>query len=578
MKKMMIIMVLLLMPMAVAWPPSSGDVLTVSILEELYNFTISSPGVHVAGGHLDMDIYNLSVDDIFDPYPTDGHNIRIWNDVGLTGHSIWNIDTISAKEITAPVGVTHINFSKNLNAQAQICLGGECRATWGAGGSGGYFDDSGYSKGNAMINTTEGKIWLKVDQANKASNIELFSRGNDSYIDFHSQWTEGEGQRTNNDWDARIWYHNDLDLTNPEIDGLGFYVSGGSYPVPVPNMFISNETGFVGINTIDPQSQLHVVDNDNDGIELESPRLYLTGMGDGTDMFWVMNGPIEYEPPGQPANIDGDNILGWKSDTLMDEREIWMLGSNLSLGYWDGFRTDLLVSGTMNVKKNMAIGSSADPFRELTITKPSKGAYLRLEGRSANIELVDLDEPGDDFYIQSNFDPDGMGSLEFGKTEEDGIGRGALMEIQYNGYVGIGTQNPSSMLHVTGTITEDSDERLKEDVAEIPDALDKIQQIRGVTFNWKNATEYNNMSQLGVIAQEVEEVFPEAVRTNFVGYKSVSYGRLVAPLIEAVKEQQEQIEDQELKIQAQEKAIQSQDQEIRELKARLLDIEEKLKE
>lgn len=58
-----------------------------------------------------------------------------------------------------------------------------------------------------------------------------------------------------------------------------------------------------------------------------------------------------------------------------------------------------------------------------------------------------------------------------------------------------------------------------------------------------NDTELSQEKQIGLIAQEVEKEFPELVSTDNEGMKSVNYASMVAPLIEAVKEQQEQIEN-----------------------------------
>jgi len=62
-------------------------------------------------------------------------------------------------------------------------------------------------------------------------------------------------------------------------------------------------------------------------------------------------------------------------------------------------------------------------------------------------------------------------------------------------------------------------------------------QLRGVTFNWKK----DDKAGVGVIAQDVEKVYPELVNTDKAGIKSVQYTSLVAPLIEAVKAQQKEI-------------------------------------
>lgn len=106
--------------------------------------------------------------------------------------------------------------------------------------------------------------------------------------------------------------------------------------------------------------------------------------------------------------------------------------------------------------------------------------------------------------------------------------------------VGIGNTEPSCTLDVNGTIkgkstVTPSDIRLKKDIKPIKNALDNIAHLRGITFRWKD-NEGDNGRHPGVIAQEVEEIFPEVVSTDNKGYKSVDYSKLAAPLIEAVKE------------------------------------------
>lgn len=85
-----------------------------------------------------------------------------------------------------------------------------------------------------------------------------------------------------------------------------------------------------------------------------------------------------------------------------------------------------------------------------------------------------------------------------------------------------------------------SDKRLKKDIKNIPDALNKLLKLNGVTYNWKDE-ERGEDTEAGVIAQEVEEVLPEIVKTKEDGYKGVQYERLIPLLIEAIKEQQIQI-------------------------------------
>ncbi len=65
--------------------------------------------------------------------------------------------------------------------------------------------------------------------------------------------------------------------------------------------------------------------------------------------------------------------------------------------------------------------------------------------------------------------------------------------------------------------------------------LQQVTQLQGVRFRWKDPAKGDGL-QLGLIAQDVETVFPEVVSTDSEGYKSVAYDKLTAPLIEAVKE------------------------------------------
>jgi len=107
----------------------------------------------------------------------------------------------------------------------------------------------------------------------------------------------------------------------------------------------------------------------------------------------------------------------------------------------------------------------------------------------------------------------------------------------------LGTVSVGGDLTTSGNITApgffySSDKQLKKDIRKINNPLDKIMQLEGVSFKWQE----DNEESLGLIAQDVEKVFPELVSTNNEGLKTVAYGNLIAPLIEALKAQDNKIE------------------------------------
>jgi len=110
------------------------------------------------------------------------------------------------------------------------------------------------------------------------------------------------------------------------------------------------------------------------------------------------------------------------------------------------------------------------------------------------------------------------------------------------------------LLRVTGemavsdniTAYYSSDISLKDNIRPIESAIFKVQQIRGVTFDWnEKSTELQQEKghDVGLIAQEVEKVLPEIVQIRKDGIKAVAYEKVVPLLVEAIKEQQVTIEN-----------------------------------
>jgi len=150
------------------------------------------------------------------------------------------------------------------------------------------------------------------------------------------------------------------------------------------------------------------------------------------------------------------------------------------------------------------------------------------------------------------------------------------------GKVGIGISSPNYKLEVNGTffastsIETDgditafasSDKRLKNNITPIQNPLEKLKKINGYTFDWieKKDIHSNKGNDIGVIAQEIEEVLPEITTTRQNGYKAVRYEKLTPFLISCIKDQQKQIENQQTQIESQQVQIESLQYQIDELK------------
>jgi hypothetical protein len=208
---------------------------------------------------------------------------------------------------------------------------------------------------------------------------------------------------------------------------------------------------------------------------------------------------------------------------------------------------------------------------KLTINSRTTGlARFGIDGNGP--EVVALQTTIDDKKIGYDVSTYGAGDIRH------------ILSLQPDGgRVGIGTMTASSQFQVgnsgDGSVaranawTTFSDRRWKTKIILITDALDKLHSINGYTYKWKEGADTS--TQVGVIAQEIEAVLPEAVKTDENGYKSVDYGKLSALLIEAVKEQQTIITSLENKIQEQNTTIMDVQSVQKSLDERLLILEKK---
>jgi hypothetical protein len=155
-------------------------------------------------------------------------------------------------------------------------------------------------------------------------------------------------------------------------------------------------------------------------------------------------------------------------------------------------------------------------------------------------------------YIGRGVNPGEYGILEYSFGGGGGSPVLALHLYEFDqlvlandGNVGIGTTTPTHLLTVNGSAsnpsgqwTVSSDARLKQHIAPLPAQLTRLLRLRGVTYEWREPEKHGGLRgpQIGMIAQEVEEVFPEWVGTDAEGYKTLTYRGFEAITVESLRE------------------------------------------
>jgi hypothetical protein len=330
---------------------------------------------------------------------------------------------------------------------------------------------------------------------------------------------QGDFGRTDGAATAHFWQSQVGDVGG----GILFLRSGGGVVA-----FDGNDA--VGIGTTTPVSKLEVAgDFALEKIAPGTGRILPTGAtmcwNDGT---WLrLNQNLDFSKP----------IFGVHTPGLFASGSLNVGGAG---GWGDPGFGNVWVTGTVG------IGTTA-PVTKLHVL----GNRIRLENLNKHVDIradgsaVDLHSETNHLYVRSS-GPGGNNNVIINPFPEDGN-------------VGIGTQAPADKLHVEGNLrvtniarkpgggpwTVLSDARLKTKVGQLKGALDKMLQLHGVHFEWRDPQNMGNLTgtQMGLIAQEVEKTFPEWVSTDPGGYKELTIRGFEALAIEAFRELKTDVED-----------------------------------
>jgi hypothetical protein len=169
-------------------------------------------------------------------------------------------------------------------------------------------------------------------------------------------------------------------------------------------------------------------------------------------------------------------------------------------------------------------------------------------GGQTGLELVNTGGTGDGNVAAMSFHCSGYYAMHLHLRHDGYFGAGGWSASTWRWYVNMTNGDMTAV----GNVTAYSDIRLKEEIEPLQNSLEKLMQINGVSFRWKDLPEvvgHPGKKDFGIIAQEVEKVFPEVVHESAHespdgdSYKTVAYDKLVPVLLEAIKEQQKQIDD-----------------------------------
>jgi trimeric autotransporter adhesin len=287
--------------------------------------------------------------------------------------------------------------------------------------------------------------------------------------------------------------------------------------LPFENIFIGYQAGKNNINGGNCLFLGDLAGRDNKGIS----NLFIGNasgiINEGNENMFIGWGSGQYNTTGS-KNL----YIGYNTGILVDT-----CSNNIFCGYDSGDRS----SGNSNIfigtstgfgssgSNNIFIGTQAGYF--------SNGSDKLVISNSQSFPLI----LGD--FKQHNV---GIGTIDMPTQTLDVNGNARFRSI------GSGTYNTALAITSDGTLTTaTSDISMKKDIVSINQALQKVMEMNGVYFSWKN--DNLNNRRVGFIAQEMEKVLPEVVFTNPVdGLKGINYPEITAVLAQAVKEQQQQIE------------------------------------
>ena len=423
---------------------------------------------------------------------------------------------------------------------------------------------------NGQITTESGTPASFHEVIVSAGNIDATTIGSTTAAEgtFTNVITEGSLRGPNN----LIINPADSDGNHPSGDETGTVTIQGDLTVKGTTTTIESTTLSTGDNIIelgDPADGSAARDAYKAGLMLKrnlgwggdsSARVMWHEKHNGTESKWMLEGGANFHS--RKIHMEGGIELGTndsggifsiersKCDTGSSSHELRIKGMSHANGkLWTDakhFEVDGKITGKTSFKLDSnEITSAQLAFLDVTSGTAEAGKALVLDtnkdiGLAGGNEIRNLMLNGElDFGLNASNATEGQSNHVIMKAQRGGADDHNL-EL---------TGIASGAFTVDGDIIvkSTSDQRLKDNIKSIENPLEKVKTIGGYTYTWnKLGGEYSvhecGETDVGVIAQEVEGIIPEAVINKDNGYKAVHYEKIIPLLVECVKEQQDMIE------------------------------------
>jgi hypothetical protein len=325
-----------------------------------------------------------------------------------------------------------------------------------------------------------------------------------------------------------------------QLNGVdkGFIYSGAG------NLYIGSNSNTVQLYT-NGTERLRITSAGNVGIGTTSP-------GEKLDVYAGTSAAAFINLIGN-ANTAGSScvIVGQNSD---DGGYFWnRKASFLSFGTSNSERMRITSGG------NVGIGNTSPSYKlHISGTSGTGARLIQADGTGTAFNIISVVNDGCQLFLSAEASTGGniaTGSLAYAGIIDTNTNTAlqfatfatVRMTVTNGGNILMGTTTDngerlyvSGAIRATGTITANSDITLKKNLAKIENALEKVEQINGYTYEFKAD---DTKRHAGVIAQEIQGVLPEIVNKGNDGLLGVEYGNISALLIEAIKEQQAQINE-----------------------------------